>query len=284
MDFKGKVVIITGGSSGIGLALAKEFAARDAHVFLAARRSATLEEALASIPVNPNGSKYAVCCDVCVPAQVDAMIQEVIQKAGPPDILVNCAGVVHPGFVQDLDLDKFKWMMETNYFGVVNTVKAVLPGMIQRGSGMIVNVGSLTCMYGVIGYSAYSGSKFAMRGFTESLRMELKSHGIQVSLVMPPDTDTPQLEYENQYKPLELKYLLPDLGVVPPEQVAREVMRGIQRGQFEIVPDLSFRVGLSALRLSGTFAYTFLDWLLLRARARIARQKQAGGYMLDKKT
>lgn len=274
MDFGAKVVLITGGSSGIGLALAKEFAARGAFVVIVARHLDGLKRALAEIHVQSAGGKAAIGCDVSDFEQVGSMISEVQRIASLPDILINCAGVAHPGYVQELDLDIYRWMMETNYFGSVNVVKACLPGMIERGSGVIVNVGSLASAIGLIGYSAYSGSKFAIRGFTEALRMETKPYGIHVSFVMPPDTDTPQLTYENQFKPLELKYLLPEMGVILPEQVARAIIRGIEKGQYEILPDFGSKVILSGYRLFGAFAYHILDWLLKNSRARIARESR----------
>ena len=229
MDYTGKVVLITGGSSGIGLALARELAARSAFVCLAARHEDLLQAALATLPVKAQGGKLAFSVDVSHPDQVAELIEKVTRQAGVPDIVINSAGVAHPGYVQELDLDIYHWMMDVNYFGTVHVVKAVLPAMLKRGSGYIVNIGSGASRIAVFGYTAYSGSKFAVAGFTDVLRMELKPLGIRVSLVMPTDTDTPQLAYENQYKPAELKYLLPELGVVPPEKVARNILKGMER-------------------------------------------------------
>lgn len=265
MDFTNKITLITGGSSGIGLALAKELAARGAFVVISARRQPQLDNALAALPDRPNGGKMAVCCDVSDAEAVGRLIEEVKLKAGPVDILVNCAGVVIPGYVQELDLDCFHWMMDNNYFGTVNTVKAVLPSMMQRRSGVIVNVGTLVAYAGVIGYSAYSGSKFAVRGFTEALRMEMKPYGIHVSLALPQDTDTPQLAFENQHKPPVLKALLPELGVVAPEKVAQAILRGIERNKYEIFSDFGTGLLVGVLRSIGALIYPFLDLLMKRA-------------------
>jgi len=272
MEFAGKVVVITGGSSGIGLALAKEFAARDSFVVLVARNQDTLDQALASLPKNLGAGKAAFACDVSQPDQVERLLNQVIAQIGFPDALINSAGVVHPGLIQDLSLDQFQWMMDINYYGTVHTVKAVLPGMIERKSGLIVNIGSLISSIGLLGYSAYGASKFALRGFSEALRMEARPHGIRVSIVLPPDTDTPQLAYENQYKPLELKYLFPELGVLSPERVAQGILKGIEHRRFEIVPDFGSGLVLAVQRLTGPFFYTIEDWFHQRAIARIERE------------
>jgi 3-dehydrosphinganine reductase len=273
MDFSGKVVLITGGSSGIGLALAKEFAARDAFVCLAARRAAVLDNALKEIAATPSGGKMTFQCDVSRPDQVEDLVENVVKTAGAPDILINSAGVVQPGYIRDLDMQTFEEMMEINYFGTVHTVKSILPGMTARRSGVIVNIGSLASYFSVIGYSAYSASKFALRAFTEALRMEVSGLGIHVAMVLPPDTDTPQLVYDNLHKPDELKYLFPELGVIAPEKVAQAVVRGIERRQYEIVPDWGSRLMLWAYRPVGSGYFKILDALLARARRRIAREQ-----------
>ena len=108
-----------------------------------------------------------------------AVIQ-VSEKSGPPDLLVNSAGVAHPGYFQELDLNIFHWMMEVNYFGTVYMTKEVIPSMLKRGSGYIVNISSMAGFVGTFGYTAYGGSKFAVRGFSDVLRAEMKIHGIGV--------------------------------------------------------------------------------------------------------
>jgi len=269
MDYTGKVVLITGGSSGIGLALAKQLAARSAFVCLAARHEDKLQEALAALPVNEQGGKLAFSVDVSHPEEVAGLVEKVQRQAGIPDIVINSAGVAQPGYVQDLDLAIYRWMMDVNYYGTVHVVKAVLPGMLQRGSGYIVNIGSAAARIGVFGYTAYSGSKFAVAGFTDVLRMEVKPLGIDVSLVLPTDTDTPQLAYENRYKPAELKYLLPELGVVPAETVARNILKGMDRRRYEIYPDFGGRLIVNLYRLAGAGIYPILDLLLKRSKSKI---------------
>jgi 3-dehydrosphinganine reductase len=156
--------------------------------------------------------------------------------------------------------------MEVNYFGAVHVSKAVLPGMLTRGSGHIVNIGSIASYVGVFGYTAYGASKFALRGFSDALRAEMKPHGILVSIVYPPDTDTPQLTYENRYKPPELKELLPELGVISPDQVAARVIKGISLNHRVIYADFGSRLIYHLSNLLGNGVYTIQDWLVRRAR------------------
>jgi 3-dehydrosphinganine reductase len=274
MDYAGKVVLITGGSSGIGLALASELAARSAFVCLAARHADQLQAALANLPVREQGGKLAFPVDVSQPEEVAELVEKVTLEAGVPDIVINSAGVAHPGYVQELGLDIYHWMMDVNYYGTLHVVKAVLPAMLKRGSGYIVNIGSGASRIGVFGYTAYSASKFAVAGFTDVLRMELKPHGIQVSLVLPTDTDTPQLAYENRYKPLELKYLLPEMGVVPVDRAARNILKGMDRCQYEIYPDFGGRLIVRVYNLAGAGIYSILDLLLKRSKSKIRLLKK----------
>jgi len=270
MNFLGKKVYITGGSSGIGLSMAQLFSQKGAHVLILARNEDRLESALKQLK---SGNHQAISLDVTDANRVLEVVNRTISQFGSPDILVNCAGVAHPGYVQELDIKIYQWMMDVNYFGTVNMTKAILPNMLSRGEGHIVNIGSVTSYIGVFGYSAYGASKFAIRGFSDSLRAEVKPRGINVSIVYPPDTDTPQLAYEEQYKPVELKYLFPELGVVSPDQVAEKVLSGIARNQYVIHADLGSRL---LYRLAGLLVYgvyPLQDFLVKRAQRRINKKK-----------
>ena len=275
MDYKDKSVLITGGTSGIGLELARLLAARGAQLFLFARSQDNLNKTINDLQTVQTGEYHGIPTDVSDANQVAKSVKQVIETAGVPDLLVNCAGAAHPGYVQDLDLEIFHWMMDVNYFGAVFVTKAVLPGMIERKSGYIVNIASLAAVVGMYSYTAYGASKFALRGFSDALRMEMKPHGIQVSIVYPADTDTPQLTYENQYKPAELKQILqilPALDPIPPEQVARAIVGGIDRQKNVIIPDLGTSLFIKLINILGNGIYPVLDWLLARAQGQIQSQ------------
>lgn len=203
--YRGKSVLITGGSSGIGFAIANALVEMDAVVILLARDYDNLKAAKASILEKyPKAKVKLVSADVTDAQTLIELHEKYVRNHDTPDILINCAGVARPGYVEEIPLDVYKWTMDIDYHGTVNTIKVLLPGMIERGSGHIVNFSSLAGVIGVFGYTAYSGAKFAIKGFSDALRTELKPKGIKVSIVYPPDTDTPQLAWENQYKPFEL--------------------------------------------------------------------------------
>jgi len=143
--------------------------------------------------------------------------------------------------------------------------------MIERGSGHIVNFSSMAGVIGVFGYTAYSGAKFAVRGFTEALRSELKPKGIKVSIVYPPDTDTPQLAWENQYKPFETREIAGSDKPLPPSVVADETLSAIARGRYKVVPGFEAKLIYFVSTLLGTGINPIFDFLISRASKKKAR-------------
>ena len=132
-----------------------------------------------------------------------AAVGEFVKRL-PVDILVNNAGVVMPGRVFRAASAEFHRMMDVNYFGSVHMCRCS-PADGQRRRGHVLNVSSFAGVIGIYGYTAYSASKFALVGFSQCLRGEMWPYGVRVSVCMPPDTDTPQLAFENQHKPAETK-------------------------------------------------------------------------------
>lgn len=264
-EYDNKLVLITGGSSGIGLATACLLASKGADVWILARREEQLSEALAQIQrlaINPDQKFGKIEADVSSHIILNSVIKNLIKTVGLPDLVINSAGVSHPGYIQGMEMKVFHWLMDVNYFGTVHVVKALLPGMMDRKSGYIVNISSMAGYLGVFGYTAYSASKYAVRGFSDALRAEMKLHGIGVSLIFPPDTNTPQLEYENRYKPAETRALTESGGRMEPEKVAGSIIRGIEKGRYLILPGLENKL---FYRMSGMFSgavYPVMDWLI----------------------
>lgn len=268
-DFQNKVAVVTGGSSGIGLATARALAARGANVWLMARDETKLSQALKDVQavgVNPDQRFGVVSTDVADSEEVQAAVAQVTSQVGLPDIVINSAGVAHPGYFEQLDLEIFRWMMDVNYFGCVHVAKAILPGMIERGSGYLVNISSIAGFLGVFGYTAYGASKYALRGFSEILRAEMKPKGIGVSIVYPPDVDTPQLEYEEQFKPLETKALAGNAGLMSPSVVAEEIIKGIEKGRFLILPGTESKILYRLNGLLGRSVFSLMDLLIAQSQ------------------
>jgi 3-dehydrosphinganine reductase len=264
----GKVALVTGGSSGIGKAIACGLAERGMCVWLMAQRKDVLDTAQKEVEKHRTDSNQliaTVSADVSDWAQVRRTVDFITEKSGAPDLLVNSAGVAHPGYIQDLDLNIFTWMMEVNYFGTVYATKEVIPAMLKRGSGFIVNISSVAGFVGTFGYTAYGASKFAVRGFSDALRAEMKLHNIGVSLVFPPDTQTPQLEYESKIKPAETKALAGNTSVMTAEDVAEEIIKGIVRGKYMILPGLESKLIYRLNSFFGGGLTFYMDQIIAKA-------------------
>ena len=240
-----KKVLITGGSSGIGLAMARLLAASGASLVLVARNQANLQaalETLEALRVSPSQTFVIVSVDVADFGQVAHHLHTFTQPARLPDFIFNAAGVARPGYAEEIPLDVFKWTMDINYHGTVNVVKHFLDPFIARGSGAFVNFSSLAGVIGMFGYTAYAGSKFAVRGFSDALRSEMKPKGIQVTIVYPPDTDTPQLEFDNAHKPAITKEITKGGGLLSASQVADTILNGIRKEKFTIIPGFEGKI------------------------------------------
>lgn len=261
-DFADKNVIITGGSSGIGLALARQLADKGAVLTLLARGAERLLSARDTL--SHPARHRVVSLDVSDREAVAAFAADYLKTAAP-DLLVNAAGITYPGYVEDLSLDIFESMMAVNYFGTVYITKSFLPAMIARGQGHIVNISSAAGFLGVFGYAAYGPSKYAVRGFSDVLRAELKPKGLRVSIVFPPDTDTPQYAFETPLKPFETKALAGNAGLLTAEQVATEILRGVSRGAYVILPGTETKLLYRAVNLLGNGVYPLMDFLIARA-------------------
>ena len=250
MQIAGVHAVVTGGSQGIGLETARLLAAKGARVSLLARRPDVLEEAATAI-----GGPAWAAADVTDPDAVDAALEAVTAAQGPVDLLVCSAGASHPAYFEEMDLDVFRRQMDLVYFGTLHPIRAVLPGMLERGTGGLVGVASTAALLGVFGLGAYAPPKYAVRGLMATLHAEFGDRGIYAACVFPPDTLTPGFEAENRIKPPETAAV--SAGVKPrtAATVAAAIVAGIEKGKRIITAD----PGTAALAKGGAPAAAFAD-------------------------
>lgn len=246
MDFKNKVVVITGASSGIGKAAAAKFSKSGAKVVLVSRRKHKLEE-LAKDLSKLNTETLVCACDVSDKLQVKKMAQSVLEKFHRIDILVNNAGFAILGSVNDLSLEEIESQMATNYFGMVYCIKEFLPKMKEQNKGHIVNVASVAGSFGLPGIASYCASKYAMLGFSEGLKHELTNTGIGITVVSPIMVrtnffDHPSFEKIPKYSPTSLDA----------DTVAKAILRASNSPRLEIIVPAIVRVAVWAKQ---TFPY-----------------------------
>ncbi|GBE22212.1 MAG TPA: SDR family NAD(P)-dependent oxidoreductase [Actinobacteria bacterium] len=237
--FAGTISVITGASMGIGRATARQVVARGGSVCLIARGGEALADAaaeLTELAATSDRFVQTISADTTDNDQVTAALANFIEHRGVPDHLINCVGGARPGYVRELTLDDFRRQMQLNYLGQLIPTLALLPHLIEARKGHVAFVSSMMGYFGMIGYSAYSPSKFAIVGLAEALRHELKPYGIGFSVLFPPDTDTPGLVNENKTKPVETAIMSEAAGLLSPDAVARTFVDGILAGRFSIHP------------------------------------------------
>jgi short-subunit dehydrogenase len=260
-------VIITGGSSGIGLAVASIYAARGARLSLVARSRDLLEQAAQKLLAEHGLEAGAVrieAADVSKGEEIEAAILRCVETFGPCDVLVTSAGVVEPAPFEAMQGAAFQRQMETNFSGTVHAVRAVYPDMKERRSGHILMVSSGAGLIGIYGYTAYCASKFALGGFAQALRSEARVHNVGISICFPPDTVTPQFTRELAARPQEASLIMGTVRPWTAEAVARKIVDGIDRRRFEIY----FGAILYLLGRFGPAVRPFLNWWFDRAIAR----------------
>jgi short-subunit dehydrogenase len=230
MSFEDKIVVITGASSGIGRCLAVDFAKSGAVVVGCGRSPEKLQATLKEIRLT-SPSSLMLPCDVGSREQVKGMIERTLQEFGRVDILINNAGIGMRKPFAETAIETVEEIMRTNYLGMIYCTHAVLPSMIERRSGHIVNISSVAGIAGFLNIGAYCASKFAMNGFSESLYYELKPHGIHVSVICPGPVRT---EFNRPFAGEQPQS--PPWLIVEPEFISRAVLKAIEAKRFQVVP------------------------------------------------
>jgi len=274
--FKDQLVLVTGGSTGIGLSLGKKLSGLGANIWILARRQNALDEALRQIQdarLNSSQRFGTISCDIGNREQLESALHHFQMDVGIPDLLINAAGFAHPDVFLNIEPEIFYRQMDVNYFGTVNTIRSLLPAMMKRNSGYIVNICSVAGFLTFYGYTAYSPTKFAVRGFSDALRSELKFTDVNISICFPPDTDTPGFEMENKTKP-EITKEVSNVGkLVHPDVVADSIVRGIQKKRYLIITGLSNNLFFRINNLLGGLMNPVLDMLVSSASKNEAKEK-----------
>lgn len=282
----GKTAVITGGSKGIGRATAVEFARLGANVCILARDAGKLAEAARAIRAAVVPGESAPGKEAGPPAFVETieadatdyeglkrLLDAFVSARGVPDYLVNCVGYAVPRRIRELSPEDFTDNMKVNYFGQLNPILALLPAFMDAKKGHIATCSSAAGFLGLMGYAAYTPTKYAIAGLSEVLRHELKPAGIRVSVLYPPDTDTPGFEAENRTKPAELHAMSEGGGLLTPEAVGRIFVKGIMRRKYYIMP------GQSALMWRIARHAPLLMHAILDGEYAKACKKVANGYL-----
>ena len=239
MNFKNKVVVITGASSGIGEAAAEQFAKKGANIVLVARRKDKLDE------VERKLSKYSTkilvqVCDVSDKEQVKLMSEKVIETFSKIDVLVNNAGFVIYGKVEELSIEDIESQMKTNYFGTINCTKYFLPHFLKQNSGHMVNVASVGGSFGVPGIASYCATKYAMLGFSEGLHHELHGTNVGVTVVSPIMVRTNLFDH-----PSFKNFTKFATGIsLSADTVAKAIIKASNSSRLEIVVPSFVRIGI----------------------------------------
>ena len=237
--FDDKTVYITGGSKGIGLSVAKAFAGLGSNVVIFARSEGPLQTAVAEIKESQISERQVIdyaSVDVIDDEICASVMKEAVANYGVCDILICCPGGAQPEYFESISASDFDFTMKLNLYSTRNTIAALLPFMKEAGGGHIVTLSSIAGFLGVFGYTDYCAAKFALIGFSEALKAEMKQYNIKVSVLCPPDTDTPGFENENQTKPEETKAISENAKLMSAEDVAKGLIKGIKKNRFLIIP------------------------------------------------
>ncbi len=250
LNLKDKIVVITGAGSGIGQALSRAMAAEGCRLALADRDPSGLKQTLSMVK---GTTAKTWTLDVTRPDAVARFARDVRKKLGPADVVVNNAGINNFTRVVDSRLENMKRVMDVNFWGVIHMTQAFLPQLLARPEASLVNISSTLGLKGFFGQAIYSASKFAVRGFTEALQIELRDSALTITLVYPGGVKTKIHDSAINEYPLakdELRQAVEEMNAksrCTPDQAAQAILRGIQRKKTRVL------IGIDALAI---------DWLV----------------------
>jgi 3-dehydrosphinganine reductase len=272
--FKGKWALISGGSKGIGKATARLFVQLGGNVCIVARTLETLNSAaeeIKNLKVGESQLVEVISCDMSKAEQVNKLYNDHIKQFGVPDYVFNIVGISYPNYTDKLTLEDYKIHMDTNFYGQLNAILTVLPYYMEQKKGYFVNMSSIAGYIGLMGYAAYTPTKFAIVGLSEVLRNEYKAYNIKVSIIYPPDTDTFGLHEEAKTRPEELNIIAERAGLMQPDKVAEIIIKGILKEKFHIHAGSS-KIYWRLMRLFPKLVRSFTDSDVKKARKKMGKE------------
>ena len=263
-SFQGKTVLVTGGSRGLGLVLARDSAAAGARVAICGRDPEVLERARAALE-RIGAVVVAVPADIAEPESVRLLVETVTERLGPVDVLINNAGVIEVGPAETMSIADYEEAMDINFWGMVYPTLRILPSMRERGAGRIVNITSVGGKIGIPHLLPYSASKFAALGFSQGLRAEVAPDGIAVTTVIPGlmRTGSPRNaifrgKHRAEYAWFSIADSLPGL-TVSANEASRRILSAVRRGDAEVLFPVVARLAVIGSALAPNFTAATLN-------------------------
>ena len=227
------------------MGLAQYYATRGDDVVLLARDPVKLDAAIESCRVQATGIDQAITSesvDITAYETLASVMDQVMQRHGKPDLLILCAGVAGNKTFLDTTAEEFDRIVDINLAGSREVARAVLPTMLQGGSGQVAFVSSMAGLIGLYGYTAYSASKFAVTGLVQALRQELAGSGVSVHLICPPEVNTPMIAAEAESAIPQTRFLKGMVGTMEPEVAAQKIAHGLSKRKSVVIPGVRTKI------------------------------------------
>lgn len=250
MIFRDKICLIVGGSEGIGFALAENLCRAGAKVIIASRSLNKLNLAKSKLEEGSHSHGVDIfSLDITQDDGTSSFVENFVKTYGSPNYLINTAGFARPGYIDQMNFTLFEQMIQLNYLGTARLCHAFVPHMIKAKKGHILLTSSLAGFFGLFGYTGYCASKWAVIGFAESLRHELRPSKISVSTLCPPNTLTPGFVEENKFKPTEVLQMEEKMKSMSADEVAKATLKGLAKKKSLIIPGFGNKLNCLAGRL-----------------------------------
>jgi 3-dehydrosphinganine reductase len=269
-DLNGKNVVVTGGSYGIGKEIARALLKEGANVFTIARNKEKLDASVEGLQkdARPNRTAKGYAGDVGDWPVISKVIEQIASENGGIDAVINNAGIYIPDYFEKQDVEIFERTDRTNYLGSVFTTKAALPYLLKNKKSAVVFVSSAAGLKGIFGYASYSPTKAALLSLAEAVSQELKDKGLQVTVLCPPDTETPGHAEELKIRPKECDALSESAGLMTSAEIAEIFIAGFKKGKFMVIGGFDTKL---LYRLNG-ISPRFVDFYFGRIVAKSRRQ------------